>query len=37
LIKKEVIAGYENLEIDIYKDIGLDKKQIYGLNPACMI
>jgi alkylated DNA repair dioxygenase AlkB len=26
LIKKEVIAGYENLEIDIYKDIGLGQK-----------
>ena len=26
MIKKEVIAGYENLEIDIYKDIGLEQK-----------
>ena len=26
MIKKEVIAGYENLEIDIYKDIGLGQK-----------
>ena len=26
MIKKEVIAGYENLEIDIYKDIGLGPK-----------
>jgi alkylated DNA repair dioxygenase AlkB len=27
LIKKEVIAGYENLEIDIYKNIGLGQKE----------
>ena len=27
MIKKEVIAGYENLEIDIYKDIGLGQKE----------
>ena len=27
MIKKEVIAGYENLEIDIYKDIGLGQKK----------
>ena len=26
MIKKEVIAGYENLEIDVYKDIGLKQK-----------
>ncbi len=26
MIKKEAIAGYENLEIDIYKDIGLEQK-----------
>ena len=26
MIKKEVIAGYENLEIDIYQDIGLEQK-----------
>ena len=26
MIKKEVIAEYENLEIDIYKDIGLGQK-----------
>ena len=26
MIKKEVITGYENLEIDIYKDIGLGQK-----------
>ena len=26
MIKKEVIAGYENLEIDIYNDIGLEQK-----------
>ncbi|MDC1149549.1 alpha-ketoglutarate-dependent dioxygenase AlkB [Gammaproteobacteria bacterium] len=27
MIKKEVIAGYANLEIDIYKDIGLGQKE----------
>jgi alkylated DNA repair dioxygenase AlkB len=27
LIKKEVITGYENLEIDIYQDISLDQKK----------
>ncbi|MDC0421228.1 alpha-ketoglutarate-dependent dioxygenase AlkB [Gammaproteobacteria bacterium] len=27
MIKKEVIAGYENLEIDIYKNIGLGQKE----------
>ena len=27
MIKKEVITGYENLEIDIYKDIGLGQKE----------
>jgi alkylated DNA repair dioxygenase AlkB len=27
LIKKEVITGYENLEIDIYQDINLDQKK----------
>ena len=27
MIKKEAIAGYENLEIDIYKDIGLEQKE----------
>ena len=27
MIKKEAIAGYENLEIDIYKDIGLGQKE----------
>jgi alkylated DNA repair dioxygenase AlkB len=27
LIKKEVIAGYENLEIDVYKNIGLGQKE----------
>ena len=27
MIKKEVITGYENLEIDIYKDISLDQKK----------
>ena len=26
MIKKEVITGYENLEIDIYQDIGLEQK-----------
>ena len=26
MFKKEAIAGYENLEIDIYKDIGLEQK-----------
>ena len=25
MIKKEVITGYENLEIDIYQDISLDQ------------
>jgi alkylated DNA repair dioxygenase AlkB len=27
LIKKEVITGYENLEIDIYQDFSLDQKK----------
>ena len=27
MIKKEVITGYENLEIDIYQDISLDQKK----------
>ena len=27
MIKKEVITGYENLEIDIYQDINLDQKK----------
>ena len=27
MIKKEVIAGYENLEIDVYKNIGLGQKE----------
>jgi alkylated DNA repair dioxygenase AlkB len=27
LIKKEVITGYENLEIDVYQDISLDQKK----------
>jgi len=27
LIKKEVITGYKNLEIDIYQDISLDQKK----------
>ena len=27
MIKKEAITGYENLEIDIYQDIGLEQKK----------
>ena len=27
MIKKEVITGYENLEIDVYQDISLDQKK----------